>query len=363
MLSIDQQANRWAVRLSEHGLDEAERASLDAWCAQDVRHHGAFLRALAIQRAAEKALRQGETGVPAALQPTISDLAAPPQQPASPAACAQQPDHSERAAPPPRAPRLSRRGAVIGLGGLAAGLAVWVGVGLYQAHPLGTTFQTATGEFRSVPLADQSTAHINSASELAVVMTESSRLVHLNKGEAWFDVAKDKSRPFVVDAGEARVRAVGTSFAVVRQDQGADVLVTEGVVEVWHDKARGEKHVVVAGEHAHIDGPGKGVQVRKEPAEVARRLAWRKGELVFDKQTLAQAVAEFNRYSPRQLVVLDPQLQGKALLGRYRINDPETFARDIGALYRAPVAVTQDRIYIGDTRMLQRGSKPGRQSI
>ena len=334
MLSIEQQANRWVVRLSEHGLDEDERSALEAWCAQDNRHHGAYLRALALQRAAEKALQGSAARAPQS--GVASEVAGLP------------------GAGQPLAPRLGRRHAVMGLGGLAAGFAVWLALGQYQPRPEGTTFETAMGEFRSVPLADQSIAHINSASALEVVLTDSSRLVHLKKGEVWFDVAKDKSRPFVVDAGEARVRAVGTSFSVLRRGHGADVLVTEGVVEVWHAQSKGEKQVLVAGDHAHVDGAGMSVAVRKAPDEVTRRLAWRKGELVFDNQTLDQAVAEFNRYSRRQLVVLDPQLRSKGLLGRYRINDPEAFARDIGALYRTPVAVTQDRIYIGDTRMLQR---------
>jgi transmembrane sensor len=77
---------------------------------------------------------------------------------------------------------------------------------------------------------------INSASELTVRMAKGSREIEIAQGEAWFDVAKDASRPFIVTAGKVRARAVGTAFSVRRRETGVEVLVTEGVVESWSEE-------------------------------------------------------------------------------------------------------------------------------
>src|SRR3546814_2061558 len=99
----------------------------------------------------------------------------------------------------------------------------------------GTSYATSVGEIRRVPLADGSIAAINTASAIDVKLDDAARHVRVVEGEAWFQVARDKQRPFVVAAGRARVRAVGTAFSVRRRAGGADVLVTEGEVEVWAD--------------------------------------------------------------------------------------------------------------------------------
>ncbi|WP_204272534.1 FecR domain-containing protein, partial [Enterobacter hormaechei] len=67
-----------------------------------------------------------------------------------------------------------------------------------------------------------------------------------------FQVAKDSKRPFLVEAGKIRVQAVGTAFAVRRRQAGADIFVTEGVVEAWTSGA-GAPHIrIAAGEHAFV---------------------------------------------------------------------------------------------------------------
>src|SRR3546814_10232647 len=104
----------------------------------------------------------------------------------------------------------------------------------------GTSYATSGGEIRRGPLADGSIAAINTASAIDVKLDDAARHVRVVEGEAWFQVARDKQRPFVVAAGRARVRAVGTAFSVRRRAGGADVLVTVGGVEVWADGA--ERH-------------------------------------------------------------------------------------------------------------------------
>lgn len=335
-LSIEQQANRWLVRQSGDGLDAAERAALEAWYAADPRHRGAYIRAQAIHAKLQKAVREAKEGaseqVAAAQAPEV-DLSHGPRR---------------------------GWGLLRGLAIAAAMAAVFVGVSIWNQAPA-MSIATAVGEFRRVPLADQSIANINSASVAKVVFTEHLRQVELEKGEAWFEVAKDRSRPFVVSAGEARVRAVGTSFSVQRHAKGAEILVTEGVVEVWRKDADAGKKFVAAGERALVQERGDEILIRQEPDEIARKLAWRDGKLVFVNQTLGEAVGEFNRYTRKQIVLADAALAQRTLTGQYAIDDPERFAHVIGGLLSVPVVVTHDRIILGDIHALNATGAAGRE--
>src|SRR3546814_12936140 len=94
----------------------------------------------------------------------------------------------------------------------------------------GQQIQAAIGEIRRVPLSDGSLAAVNTQTTLDVTMKPEVRQVALKDGEAWFQVAKDRARPFVVEIGDVRVLAVGTDFAVNRTAAGGNVRVTGGVV-------------------------------------------------------------------------------------------------------------------------------------
>jgi transmembrane sensor len=201
----------------------------------------------------------------------------------------------------------------------------------------GTTYRTELGEIRRVPLSDGSTALINSDSEVRVKLAERRRNVRLANGEAWFRVAKDPHRPFVVQAGQIVVQAVGTAFSVRRRDQGADVIVTEGVVEVWAAPADGYKTRLEAGQRAFI-GDNAAVHLAKEStASVERALAWRVGSIDLAGETLAMAVEDFNRYNHRKLILLDQRLANEQFDGTFRTDDPEGFAASVGRSFGVPV--------------------------
>lgn len=206
--------------------------------------------------------------------------------------------------------------------------------------------ETAIGELRKVPLADRSLASIDSATRLEVSIDARQRRIGLLKGQAWFQVAKDAQRPFVVSAGAVSVTAVGTAFAVQRQPGGADVVVTEGVVEV----RRGADHApvrIAAGQQAYVAEQGGAIAVRRQADAATRQLAWREGMIVLQNDTLARAVAQFNRYNRRQLIIADPALRSKTLVGRYRVDEAEQFANDVQTLLKVPVRVSAEQIRIG----------------
>jgi transmembrane sensor len=322
MSTIDQQAMYWAVRQSDHTLDEAQRREFDTWLAADLRHQGAYLRAVAINRALNQATVQES------LRPKRERLEA------------------EWAGAPWRQNGLRR--AFLMAGGAAAGAACLALTRLFSGADK-TVLTTAKGEFRKVPLADKSVADINSGSQLEVRMTPQQRQVMLKKGEVWLEVAKDKTKPFIVEAGAVRVRAVGTAFGVRRYGNGAEVLVTEGTVEVWSDQGSARKRLLTAGERTFVPDQAARIAVARQPVEVQRKLAWREGKLIFDNQTLSEAVADFNRYSQKKIVIGDPAIGSKTLVGQYQIDAPELFARDVAAFLQIPVAITAENIVIGES--------------
>lgn len=302
-------AARWAIRLDTAPLDGAEQAELDAWLDADERRHGALLRAEAV-------LAYLDRGRALADNPSLDS------------------DVKQRRFPGYRAM-------------LAASLAALVVTGVLGYTSLGprpVEFQTAIGEIRRVPLADGSVASINTDSRLQVVMRDKRREVTLNGGEAWFRVAHDKTRPFVVAAGDIRVQAVGTAFSVRRREGGADVLVTEGVVETWvvgHEK---ERKRIAAGSRSFVADGAPTIQVVPAGEDIDRALAWRSGDLVLNGQSLAYAASELNRYNHRKLVVDDAALGRETIVGYFRTEQPEKFARAAGAMFGARVEIEGDTI-------------------
>lgn len=308
---IDDEAADWAARVDAHGLDVEHDPELQAWLRGDARRAGAFLRA----QAAISFLDRGRAL--ASVTPPIETIVAE---------------------------RPNRRALLAGLGGsVAAALAG--GVGFWTLRP--RRLDTALGEIRRVPLADGSLVAINTNTTLDVAMKAKSRRIVLKQGEAWFQVAKDPKRPFVVAAGAVRIRAVGTAFSVRRGDDagaGVDVMVTEGVVETWVEGDERSRRRVSAGSRVILAGAASPV-VAKTPSEIERSLAWRNGEIALDGESLEQAAKLFNRYNSRQIVIDDPALARERFVGLFQTNEPESFA--------AAVAATLGAVVEGDVQAIR----------
>ncbi|WP_292041136.1 FecR family protein [Massilia sp. UBA6681] len=313
MSTIDNEAFEWVARKLARGLSAHESAQFDAWYAADVRHQGAYVRAMAIYNAINLA------SAPQSLSPELSMA---------------------------RRQRRSRR-AWFRVGAMAACLVAAVGTVSLQVLREERVLTTAKGEFRKVPLQDKSVATINSGSQIEVAFTDKQRTVNLRKGEAWFEVAKDKTKPFVVEAGAARIKAVGTAFSVRRFANGTEVLVTEGKVEVWDKGSSARRRQLVEGDRAFLAQDASAISVSRQPVEVNRKLAWREGKVILKNQTLDDAVADFNRYSPKTIVIVDATLRDKRLFGQYKLDAPELFAQDVSTVLDVPVAITADTIFIG----------------
>lgn len=315
MSQIDDEAQRWALLGADRDLDPAEQAKLDGWLAADSRHRGAYARALAIHNALSRVAAQEN------LRPQAVAAVSPPLA------------------------RWTGRRRALALGAVAASMAV-IGYPVFRlAGSEGTMLATSRGEFRRVPLPDRSIASIAGSSRIEIRFTRQAREILVHEGEAWFEVAGDVSRPFLARVNGVQARAVGTAFGVRHENGGAEVFVTHGVVSVSNDAAATAQ--LQAGEQAFVAERGSKIGIDRNPAEVQRRLAWREGNLVFMNQPLEDAVADFNRYGSRTIVIADRRIARQPLVGRYRIDAPERFARDVAAFLAVPVAISAKEIRIG----------------
>jgi transmembrane sensor len=187
-------------------------------------------------------------------------------------------------------------------------------------------------------LSDGSVVALNRGAELREVFTAHERALLLTRGEAHFEVARDESRPFVVQAGEVTVRALGTAFNVRLDSASVEVLVTAGLVDVQRTPPSAVDHPVEpaiplhlkAGERTVVSlaptAPAPQVAV-VAPAEIEAKLAWQPRLLDFTAAPLAEIVAEFNRRNPVRLVLADPDLAAMALSATFRSDNVEGFVR------------------------------------
>lgn len=313
--AISDRAAAWVARMDREGHDPAVRAELKAWLAGDDRRRGAYFRAKAAWNMLDRASVLGAGG----------------SQSYEVAAAG--------------GPWFSRRRLLWGGGAAAAAAALVVGVTRLDLFVVpDQQIETAIGEIRRVPLSDGSFAAVNTQSAVDVTMKPEVRQIALKSGEAWFQVAKDRTRPFVVEIGDVRVRAVGTAFAVKRVGSGVDVQVTEGVVEVWRVGNEANIRRVEAGSRAFI-APDKAVaSVAAASEEIDKALAWRTGQIVLDGDTVAEAVSEFNRYNVRKIEVVGTALESEKMIGRFRTNEPDAFARAAATLLNAKAEIGTDRI-------------------
>jgi transmembrane sensor len=181
-------------------------------------------------------------------------------------------------------------------------------------------------------LPDGSKVVVRPGSEIAVAFSAQQRAITLTRGEALFTVAPDPGRPFVVQAGTAQVRAVGTEFAVRRETRGVDVLVTHGRIAVTMESERtAPVEPPVFAEAGHrVVADHAAPRPRVEPvdsATLARALRWRGARIEFSGTPLVEALATFNRESGYALHLADPALGQRAITGVLWTDDADGFVR------------------------------------
>jgi transmembrane sensor len=201
-----------------------------------------------------------------------------------------------------------------------AGFAVW-----FAGRPPETVYATPVGGHRTVLLADGSKIELNTDTVLRARVGAHERLVTLERGEAYFQIAHDPKHPFVVMAGAHRVTDLGTKFLVRRDNKNLDVAVTEGRVQLDTPDGRLQAPVLLTRHEAASVRGNRIFVTRKTAQSLSNELGWRHGFLVFDHTTLADAVAEFNRYNKGQIVIADPATAQLTMDGTFPIDGVSAF--------------------------------------
>lgn len=291
------EAADWVVRLQADDLTEADARAFDAWLQASPAHVRAYDAALAVWDEFDAAGPEVERALKAV-----------------------------RVRPQPSRRFYLAAGAVAA----AAAVAVVVAPGWRpEAPPAG--YATATGEHRTVALADGSTIELNAGTRLSVALGRHERRVVLDEGQAVFDVAADPRRPFVIAAGDRMVRVVGTQFDVRRRDGRLSVTVAEGVVEVRPaDEAAGRAFRLLPGQRLdHVEGSPEARVAAAAPEEV---LGWRSGRLVYRDHPLGEVVADLNQQFPTPIRLEDPSLAATPISGVLILDDQDAVIRRLALL-------------------------------
>lgn len=250
------------------------------------------------------------------------------------------------AANDPAAPARERgQRAAMAIAASAALVVAVGGIGAWLARD--PVYATRPGEQQVFTLSDGSRVALNTGSHLVVDFSKDERRVRLERGEAMFEVTKNPDRPFIVQAGEERVRVLGTTFTVRNDGKKVAVVLVEGRVEVTRETPRQPRPVPVA-----VLAPGERLTVRADAGaaidhpRVEAVTAWRRGEVMFDETPLLDAAAELNRYGGTQVQVGDPALAALSLSGVFQTHDPAEFARVAAELYDLHADREGDRIVL-----------------
>ncbi|MEL1265643.1 FecR family protein [Pseudoxanthomonas putridarboris] len=291
---IDAEAARWVALMDRGPLSADDSARLQAWLDGDSRRAGAFAKARAVNIQVDRAAarRPGRRAIIGQEDGTAS-----------------------------RRPATWRR-----RGAMAAALASCLVVGVVYQNLAGR-ISTNVGASHRTTLSDRSVVTLNTASTVKPVFDKHHRRVVLIKGEALFDVAKDASRPFIVDAGDVEVVAIGTSFVVKRlEGSPVSVIVREGTVEVVRS---GDKQVrrLEAGHKVEVSRKAVAAIQPISGRDQDAALAWMRGKISLSRMRLDQAVAEIGRYNAVPIRIRSESLKEQRISGLFSTTDPEGFAR------------------------------------
>lgn len=334
---VEEAAAAWLLKRERVEWSAADEAALTEWLEASMNHRVAFLRLMSVWREADR-MKVLRAGLPPGDIPPRGAIGQSPFFTGKARAAAASAIEMTADASTSHHRRLSFKF------GLAASvlLAIAVAVGAYRRPPEALTYRTAIGGLATVPMSDGSKITLNTATEITLQVTNKERRVNLTQGEAFFDVAKDPSRPFVVYADGQRVIAVGTKFAVRLKPEAVQVTVTEGRVRLeqqrsflnlidgdWISREAGtteRRPVLTPGTVARAND--EIVSIEQQPvADVEHALSWRSGYVVLRDAYLRDAIAEFNRYNEHQLVIADASLAEIQIGGNFQASNVDGFVR------------------------------------
>jgi transmembrane sensor len=233
---------------------------------------------------------------------------------------------------------------------LAASLLLAIGVATRTYLPAPVQYATRIGETKTVNLPDGSIVTLNTGTTIVVAISNGSRAVTLERGEALFRVAKDAAHPFVVTVGDRSIRVVGTLFDVLRDAGTVTVVVAEGRVAVSRRGADSEVTEVQLAPGQRATGREGSPVETLEKVDAARALAWRDGYLIYDNAPLSGVVKDLNRYFPVPIALADGSVAAHRFSGVLRIDSENAVLARIAQFLPVHVQYVRGGIVLHDTR-------------
>jgi transmembrane sensor len=342
---IEATAARWFAKREGGDWHAADQAKLEAWLDSSTAHRIAFIRIMTAWERSGRLNALG-AGVPAGTIPPRDAWGFAPPSAVPTSRTPREPVESVARPEPAAAPFTAN---IAGVRAVAALLMVAIAAGTawYVSTDHTSSYRTQIGALTTVPLPDGSKVTLNTDSQIHVELNPTMRRIKLDQGEAFFEVSKDGARPFVVEVADKRVTAVGTQFSVRRDNDDIRVLVTEG--RVWIERrgiaSKAAQTQLTAGSEARTSQAAVLVD-QPAPAQVEQLLSWRTGYLTFHDTALADAVADFNRYSSRKIVIEDPAIAGIRIGGNFRSGDADAFLWLLQSGFPINVEQRSDRIVL-----------------
>jgi transmembrane sensor len=289
--SVRARAAEWHDRRERDDWNEEKQVALNAWLAASPAHMVAFLRVDSAWRRADR----------------LSAL------------------HLSSQDSEPTSRRWIRLGFIRFAAGIGAVAVLGIAAASYFSKPHEQYYETAIGGHKMLALDGGSQIELNTNTALRVSLSGGQREVWLDRGEAYFQVKHDAMRPFVVMVAGHRVTDLGTKFAIRRDTGSVRVAVMQGRVGFDRASSSAQRPATLTQGDVLV-ATGTAISVtRKQADRLIAELGWRRGMLVFDNTTLADAVAEFNRYNSSRLVVVDRQAARIPIDGKFRTNDAVAF--------------------------------------
>jgi transmembrane sensor len=226
----------------------------------------------------------------------------------------------------PPAPRLAVQRRRVLLGGLGVGVVAGASV-LGVEFASASVSQTRRGEQKRVPLGDGASVLLDTDSRISCHLRGRIRQVTLERGRACFDLAAD-ARPFMVRAKGNELTATDATFDISTVDSSVSFLLLKGIAVLRrsHPMGGGLPLTIATGERVTLASAGS---LQSDRPDLAKLVAWHTGRLVFENESLAEAVAEMNRYSANPLRIADPELAPVPISGVYRTGDNLAFAQSV----------------------------------
>jgi len=301
---VEIQAADWLQRRHVWTWSAEDQTKLEAWFAENIAHRVAYVRLEAAWQRAE----------------TLADM---------------RPVARRTSGPAPRYVLFRSIAAALLVLALTA-----TAIYMVSPSPHEQTFATAIGGRETVILADDSRIELNTDTIVRADMGLARRSVSLDKGEAYFQIKHDAEHPFVVKAGNYRVTDLGTKFVVRRDSDRIEVTLVEGSARVDAPEGSGRKSVTLSPGQMAVATANDLTVSSRLPQTLASDLGWRRGMLIFQHTTLAEAANAFNRYNRRKLIIGDPIVARLTINGTFRINDADAFTRLIREVFRLRVKST-----------------------